>query len=114
MKLRRSLSCAAILGVTCVALGSTQPTTIWVDGAGHPTSNAIQALSLIERAADDGLLPDEYQYEELALLSSRLGGEPSRIEDRSRFEAGLSEAIIRLFHAGWEMAGSGPSRTGAR
>jgi len=98
MKLRRSLSCAAILGVTCVALGSTQPTTIWVDGAGHPTSNAIQALSLIERAADDGLLPDEYQYEELALLSSRLGGEPSRIEDRSRFEAGLSEAIIRLFH----------------
>ena len=98
VKCHRALSCAAVVTILRVDLASTQPATPWVDAAGRPTSNATLALSLIERAADDGLQPDDYQYDELALLARQLAVTPSRIEDRSRFEAVLSAAMIRFFH----------------
>lgn len=98
MKLRRALSFAAVLGVTCAALAATERNDVWLDAAGRPTLNARQALSLIERASDDGLDPDDYQHEELARMASQLGGPSSSIDDRARFDAVMNAAMTRLFH----------------
>lgn len=75
------------------ALGSRP---LWVDGAGHPSRDAHDALDLLSRAATEALDPADYDAAGLEGEARVLENAPSpSASDIARFDVGLSEATLR-------------------
>lgn len=70
----------------------------WLDPAGRPTKNAYDALSILSRAADEGLEPADYEQDLLGCLTSRVGAASCNPSDRARFDAALTDGMLRFLH----------------
>ena len=67
---------------------------LWLDAQGWPDPNAVEALTLLDRAADDGLDPAEYRRQDMAGLRARLESTASP-ENLARFDVALSANLLR-------------------
>jgi len=76
---------------------------LWVDAAGRPTSNARDALTLIGRAADEGLDRTDYSAASLGQMAAALEGSHATATDAADFDIALSVNILsylRQLHEG--------------
>jgi murein L,D-transpeptidase YcbB/YkuD len=67
---------------------------LWLDAQGRPNLNAVDALSLLDRAADDGLDPAEYRLQDMACLRTRPDS-TALPQDLARFDVALSANLLR-------------------
>ena len=69
---------------------------LWVDGAGHPSVDAREALGLLSGAATEALDPADYEAPALAGAAEALENAPSPTASSvASFDTGLSEAMLR-------------------
>jgi murein L,D-transpeptidase YcbB/YkuD len=67
----------------------------WIDAAGAPTAEAREALALLSGAADEGLVPGDYDAASMAALAAAIdAGSPDR-ERLADFDRRLSAAVLR-------------------
>jgi murein L,D-transpeptidase YcbB/YkuD len=90
---RRSPSVRRELAILYDAIGFRP---LWVDGAGHPSPDAQEALGLLSSAATEALNPADYDAPglegEAKVLENIASPSPSSI---ACFDIGLSEAMLR-------------------
>jgi murein L,D-transpeptidase YcbB/YkuD len=66
-------------------------------GAGRPSEAAQTALALLERAADDGLDPDDYAAKALTEQARRLIAGPPSVAAAAAFDVALTSAMLRFY-----------------
>ena len=71
---------------------------LWIDDAGRPDQNAHDALTLLERAADDGLDPADYRNDQLERLAAALERGSPPVQDAASFDVALTAAMLRYLH----------------
>jgi murein L,D-transpeptidase YcbB/YkuD len=69
---------------------------LWIDGGGRPGHDAHDAMTLLSRAADEGLDPADYHERPLQHLKAALEREsPQRFRSLASFDVVLSSAMLR-------------------
>jgi L,D-transpeptidase YcbB len=72
---------------------------LWVDAAGRPGHDANDAMTLLSRAADEGLDPADYHGGPLHRLMAALQTEsPLRLRNLASFDVVLSSGMLRYLH----------------
>jgi L,D-transpeptidase YcbB len=70
---------------------------LWLDGAGQPTSEARDALAVLEAAAGHGLATGDYQVAALQRQAEGLAGEDRSDVALASFDASLSLHLLRYW-----------------
>jgi murein L,D-transpeptidase YcbB/YkuD len=77
--------------------GSLLP--LWTDAAGRAQPGAVDALTLLRNAADEGLDPGDYCQNQLDRLAAALQTEsPPSIRALASFDIALSTVVLRYLH----------------
>jgi murein L,D-transpeptidase YcbB/YkuD len=72
---------------------------LWIDDVGRPGHQAQVAMTLLSRAADEGLDPADYQEGPLHRLMAALETEsPRRLRNLASFDVVLSSGMLRYLH----------------
>ncbi|HET6958230.1 MAG TPA: L,D-transpeptidase family protein, partial [Vicinamibacterales bacterium] len=72
---------------------------LWVDAGGRPQSCAIDALTLLRSAEDDGLDPADYSLDRLdRLVATVRPGSPTVVRDLAAVDVALSALMLRYLH----------------
>jgi len=74
----------------------TARTVLWVDADGRPSASARSAIGLLERAADEGLDPSDYDAAGLKASAAALSGGSATIDAIAAFDVSLSAAMLRF------------------
>lgn len=71
---------------------------VWVDAQGRPTHEALEAVTRLREAADDGLDPAEYRAHELARQLAELeDAQGFSSVDAAAFDVGLTASVLKYF-----------------
>lgn len=70
----------------------------WRDSAGRLTPDAREAVTLLARAADEGLDPDDYDAADLQRAGERLERADAPSADRAAFDRRLTGGVVRYLH----------------
>jgi murein L,D-transpeptidase YcbB/YkuD len=85
--------------IAAYAAASGQP--LWLDAEARPTDDARDALALLERAPEDGLVADDYHASDLARRAASLS--PASPADTAAFDVDLTgrlQLFLRDLHIG--------------
>lgn len=89
--------CLFLLAGTGSATALAGAESLWLND-GRPTAEALQAVAILEAAAEEGLSPQQYNAAALGLvLHATQAGEGFPPEDAMRFEADLTTAMTGYF-----------------
>ena len=70
---------------------------LWLDGAGQPSGDAREALSVLETAGAHGLAPEDYQFTALRAEATSLAETDASDATLASFDAGLSLHLLRFW-----------------
>lgn len=77
--------------------GTAEGVPVWVDRWGRPTDRARIGLALLERAADEGLDPADYDVVDLAARAAGIGQATAASASAAAFDVAMSAAVLRYF-----------------